>query len=181
MHRLIFIYLSVLAIGIIVIGVTASYVFSTANSCQNAFYSATIYGTQTIKAGQTNTLAFRIVNNAPVSLTLKKVYADASEGLNVVNICIEGYASRGAPVEGSFPGLIGDGDGLERLNINGEPVPAGESVVLAIAYNISKTGNYSINHVHIEYSYLFLTYNQTLPALSRDGLLIPFNISISVS
>jgi len=179
MRRLFLFYVSFLVIGLIVSGVVASYILSNANFCKNAFYAYTIYGVQKIKSGQTVTFAFRIFNNAHTSLTLKNIDVNASEGLNIVDICIEDYASRGAPIEGSFPGTIKEDYSLRRLNINGQVVPAGKSVVLAISVNSGTSGNYSINHVHIHYSYLFFTYNQTLPSLSLKGL-VPFNIPIIV-
>lgn len=180
MRRLTLIYVSVLAIGLIVSGVIAAYILSNADSSKNAFYAATIYGIAEVKAGQTATFAFRIFNRASAPLTLENVDVDASEGLKVVDICIEGYASRGAPIEGSFSGSIEEDDSLESLEIDGQVVPAGNSVVLAISVNSGTPGNYSINHVNIQYSYLFFTYNQTLPALSPEGILTPFNISLVV-
>lgn len=180
MRRLTLIYVSVLAIGLVVSGVVAVHILSNADSSKDAFYAATIYGIADVKAEQTATFAFRIFNRASASLTLKNVDVDASEELKVVDICIEGYASRGAPIEGSFTGSIEEDDSLERLDIDGQVVPAGNSVVIAISVSSELPGNYSINHVYIQYSYLFFSYNQTLNSFSSEGILTPFSISLVV-
>jgi hypothetical protein len=136
----------------------------------------TVYGTGTSKAGEIVTFAFEISNNAPTSLTLRKVYVDASQGLNVVDVCIESYTPYA--FEGAFSGLIGQSDGLQRLEVDGQVVQAGKSAILAISVEASTLGNYSIRNVFIEYSYLFFAYNQTLPELLHSLDLAPFNISL---
>lgn len=173
MRDCIFICAFVLAIGLTLSGSIGVNMLSNADSCNNAFCSMTVYGTQTSKTREIATFAFEIFNDAPISLTLRKVYVDASQGLNVVDVCIEG-CSLGA-MEGSFSGLIGRDD---RLDVDGQVVQAGKSVVLAISVETPTPGSYSIRNVFIEYSYLFFTYNQTLPELLHTLSLVPFNVSV---
>lgn len=180
MRDRVFICTFILIIGLVAIGSIGFNVFSNADSCNNAFYSMTVYGTATPKAGEIATFAFEIFNSAPISLTLRKVYVDASQGLNVVDVCIEGDPRA---LEGSFSGLIGRGDGLQRLEVNGQVVQAGKSIALAISVQTPTPGNYSIRNVSIGYSYLFFTYNQTLPTLQHTHTLssVPFNISVVIA